>query len=101
MFFLAISPYGSLRLSGRMLKSMPRLRREEVALQLSIELPDALFKRPSLTASVVVPASSISVPVIDAQVIDNIRNAVLRDVGIDLTIAVVEPCSVPQNKGGE
>jgi hypothetical protein len=42
VFFLAISPNGSQRLSGRMLKSMPSLDRSEIALQLTVELPSRI-----------------------------------------------------------
>ena len=94
IFFVAISPSGRNGLGGRMLKSMPRLERDEVALQLTVELPDAIFKKPSLSASVVVPEGTVKGPVIDATVVDNIRAVVSRELGVNLSIAPVEPTRV-------
>jgi hypothetical protein len=88
-FFLAMSPCGSQRLSARIAKSMPGLKRDEIALALTIELPDALFKKPQLTASVVVPESSVKGPVLDANVVDNIQSVISRQLGVDLKISLV------------
>lgn len=93
-FFLALSPSGRTGLSGRVAKSMPGLKRDEIAVALTIELPSALFKKPQLTASIVVPESSVTGPVIDSTVVDNIRSVISRQLGVDLKIAVVD-CTTP------
>jgi len=69
----------------------PRLAADEVAMQLTIRVPDALFRRPQLEAAITVPADQVSRPTIDAQVLDNIRAELVRQLGVDLRIAVVEP----------
>lgn len=90
-FHLALSRNGNWRLSGRMSRGLPSLKPGEVAMALTIRLPDALFKKPSLRATVDVPSTCVSAPVIDSKVVDNIREVVSQQLGIEMTIAVVEP----------
>lgn len=90
-FFLALSLFGGKRLSARIGKSMPRLKANEVALSLQVTLPVALFNKPSLQASIVVPPESVSTPVIDATVVENIRAVISQQLGVNLTIAVIQP----------
>lgn len=90
-FYLALSQNGRWRLSGRLTKSLPALKVGEIALSLSVKLPETLFKKPSLRASIEIPESAVSAPVIDSTVVDNIREVVSQQLGVDLTIAVVDP----------
>lgn len=62
-----------------------------VALKLNIHLPDSLFKKPQLQATIKIKDSDVSKPVINAEVLDNIKEAVSTQLGVDLTINVVEP----------
>jgi hypothetical protein len=94
-FFLALSQCGVQRLSARITKSLPSLKRDEIALALTVELPDALFEKPSLQATVTIPEASVKAPFIAAEIIDNIRAVVSRElVGVNLSIAVVEPTAL-------
>jgi hypothetical protein len=100
-FFLALSQNGRWRLSGRLSKSLPALKAGEIALSLTVKLPETLFKKPSLRASIEVPESAVSAPVIDSAVVDNIREIVQQQLGVDLQIAVVEPTRVEINGNPE
>jgi hypothetical protein len=60
-------------------------------MKLAITVPDALFRRPQLEASITVPADQVSRPTIDAQVLDNIREQMRQAIGVDMRIALVEP----------
>jgi len=81
--------------SVRVAKNVPRLDANEIALKLRLDLPDELFKRPQLEASITVPRNAVTTAVVSAEVGDNIREVVRQQLGIDLTINVVE------QKGGE
>lgn len=91
VFFLALSPSGRWRLSGRLTKSLPALKSGEIALSLTVRLPETLFKKPSLRASIEVPESAVSPPVINGEVVDNIREIVSQKLGVDLQISVIDP----------
>ena len=90
-FYLALSRKGLWSLSGRISQRLPALKSGEVALALTVKLPETLFRKPSLRASVEVPESSVSTPVIDSVVLDNIKEVIAQQLGADLTIAVVQP----------
>lgn len=74
----------------RLMTSLPSLAPNEVAIRLEIELPDALFTKPSLEARVTVPDSAVTRPVVDAVVQENICAALQQQLGVELTIQVVE-----------
>lgn len=72
-----------------MTKSSPALASNEVAVKVSIELPDEIFDKPSLQANIVVPASAVSKPVINAGVIDNVQEIIKQNTGFDVRLEVV------------
>lgn len=82
-------PYNSLSL--RLSRRKPALDPGEVAIRVRLELPDALFARPRLEARIAVPADQVSRPTINAAVVENIREALQQQLGVDLQIAVVVP----------
>ena len=90
-FHLVLKRKGSWSLSARLTQKMPALKSDEVALSLSVKVPETLFKKPALRASITVPEEAVSRPTIDAGVVDNIRELISQNLGIDFTIAVVEP----------
>ncbi len=67
-----------------------RIPSNAVPLKLELNLPDALFSRPQLQATIKIDESSVSAPVIDAQVLDNIKQELQKQIGVDLTINIVE-----------
>lgn len=85
------STYSSYRkYTSRMSKGSPKLDSDEVAVLVSIELPDALFEKPSLQASIVVPKEAVSKPVIEAAVIDNVQDIIKQNTGFEVKLEVVE-----------
>ena len=76
--------------SARLTVSSPALDSHEVAVKISLDIPDELFSRPQLQASIKVPNDSVSALVIEADVIDNIQEIVSKELGVDLNIALVE-----------
>lgn len=91
-FYLAISrrDRGTGLIAG-ITRSMPRLARGEVALALDLKIPAAIFESPTLRASIEVPADAVKAPVIDSIVLDNIKQVMSQQLGVNLEISVVEP----------
>ncbi len=62
-----------------------------IALKLNIHIPDAIFKKPQLEATIKINESDITKPLINAETIDNIKQVLSQNLGIDMTIQMVEP----------
>lgn len=76
--------------TARITSGKPSLNSHEVAVFLSLDIPDSLFERPQLSATLSIPASSVGQTTIDAAVVDNIHGVVQRELGIDLNISLPE-----------
>ena len=76
--------------SARLSVNAPALDSHEVAVKISLDIPEDLFIKPQLEASIQVPSDSVNKPVIEADVIDNIQEIVSRELGIDLNIGILE-----------
>lgn len=63
----------------------PKLGPGEVSMQLAISVPDSLFKRPQLRASVSIPDNAAP-PVISADVRDNIARVLSDQLGITVHV---------------
>ena len=68
-------------LSASIHQRRPSVGPGEVSMQLDVDVPDALFKRPTLRASVKVP-NGAAPPVIDSLVQDNIAEVLSKQLGI-------------------
>lgn len=84
------SRYGSLRHNVRMVEKAPKLKGNEVSVRISINLPDALFKRPELVAKLDVPASAVRDIHISPDVTDNIEKIIKEATGLTVSINVIE-----------
>lgn len=61
-----------------------------IAIKLNIIIPDAIFKKPQLEATIKINEADVSKPIINAEVLDNIKMALNQNLGIDLKIEVVQ-----------
>lgn len=77
--------------SARITTQPPNLKRNEIAVLLNLDIPDALFEKPQLQASITIPDDAVTQPIIDASVVDNIEVVLQQELGVDLSVAVVEP----------
>ncbi len=89
-FYLAVKKKRWNVLTARLCNKVPSLASGEVAIKLTIGVPDALFQRPQLHARITVPESAVSKPVIDATVLDNIKESLTQQFGLDVQVALVE-----------
>lgn len=61
-----------------------------IALKLNIHVPDSIFKKPQLQATIKIKEEDITKPDITAQVLDNIKEVFQQNFGADLTVHIVE-----------
>lgn len=87
--YIIVKKSGRFSYSSRMTKGTPALDRNEIAVKVSIEIPDAIFERPALTATIKVPDTAVSKPVIEAEVIDNVQDIIKQNTGFDVKLEVV------------
>lgn len=78
-------------MSARLALKSPSLAKDEIALKISVEVPDALFNRPQLQAKITIPQSAVTAPVVDAQVLDNVREILQQQTGLDVSVSLVSP----------
>ena len=88
--YLIIGKKRNSKPSARLTVTPPALESHEVAVKLSLDVPEELFTKPQLEATIRVPADSVNSPVIEAEVIDNIQEIVSKQLGVDLSIGLVE-----------
>lgn len=87
-FYLALSqsqrwPY----LSARVTAKAPSLGPGEIAMELSVSVPAALFRRPTLSASISIP-DNLPEPVISAEVQDRIAATLSDQLGVQVHLTV-------------
>lgn len=82
--YLSISSRGSV--AAR--KNRQEAGRDEVVIGLNIELPNALFQRPALTASIAVAEKDAPTLDITGEVMDNIKDAIHAETGMTFKIDV-------------
>lgn len=87
--WLTVNSKGASRLTA----GKPGLDWDEVTIQLSIDLPDALFKRPRLEANITVPDEAAASETINAVVSDNVQEAIEQATGLTFSVAIVEPAN--------
>lgn len=88
-FYLVIGKGGSVAAK----KNKPSLSFDEIAIAMNLELPDALFKKPALEATVTIPAEAALPQNIEADVVANVKEAIQTSTGLEVRISVVQPDS--------
>lgn len=84
------SRYGYLKEKVELRERVPTLKGNQVSLRLQITIPDAVFKRPQLEASLVVPDTAIAPLNISPEMTDNISKIVKETTGLTIAVKVVE-----------
>ena len=85
--FLIVSDAGSTRI----MKKRPALAYNEIMMLLHIELPDALFNKPMLRASVTVPDQAAQMDVIHATTQGDFKDAIASATGLEVDVIVKPP----------
>lgn len=92
--FLIINSRGNVTIRER----QPRLAGNEIALKLSLEVPDELFTRPVLEAKMSIPKDAVPKATITPQITDNIEQIIKEATGLNMIVSVIEH---PQEKEEE
>jgi len=88
--YLVVGKQRNHKPSARLTVTTPGLEWHEIAIKLALDIPDDLFTKPQLEASIIVPNDALSAPVIEAETTDNIQRIISKELGVDLQISVVE-----------
>jgi len=85
--WLTISASGTAKISV----NRPYMAVDEIAILLSLDIPDALFTKPKLVAEIKVPDTAVKPEQVTAEVTDNIEEAIKSVTGLEMRVSVVEP----------
>ena len=85
--WLTISRNGTAKISV----NRPYMAVDEIAILLSLDIPDALITKPKLVAEIKVPETSVTPEQMTAEVTDNIAEAIKSVTGLEMRVSVVEP----------
>lgn len=85
-FYLVVSKSGSVAAK----KNKPHLAFDEIAILQNLELPDALFKKPALEATVTIPNEAALPQQIEADVVANVKEAIQQSTGLEVRLSIVK-----------
>lgn len=89
--WLTVNKQGSTRLTA----SAPALEVDEITMQLEVSIPDALFRKPRLQASITIPESAATPEVFSTEVVDNVQELIRQATGLEMVVKVVEHAPDP------
>ena len=85
-FFLHVKENGSIRTTKQKTTTNP----DEVSIAMEIELPDKLFQKPIISGKITVDESMVSPNTIEANVEEQIKEAISGVKGVTLTLTIPE-----------
>lgn len=68
-------------------KLKPATKANEVAVKISVEIPDAYFETPELSAKITVPEEAVNKPVITPEVQDNLAVLISEQLGMKVHVS--------------
>ncbi len=86
-FFLIVNKKGGVRTT----KTQPDLRWDEISIQMNLDLPDNLFRKPLLSASITVDEKKVTPAVISPEITNNIQESIKQHTGVEVKLIIVEP----------
>ena len=84
--YLIVSNTGKVRVT----KTKPALEWNEIAINMLVSLPDLLFKRPLLSANVVVGDGAVSPVEISSEILINTAQLIEQQTGLKVELSVVD-----------
>ncbi len=84
-FYLVVNSGGSVKVY----KNKPNLGWDEISIKQNLELPDALFQKPSLEATVIIPDDAAMPKTIDADVVADVHAAIKSATGLEVRLNVI------------
>jgi hypothetical protein len=80
-------------------KAKPTTKADEVAVKLTVEIPDSYFEVPELSAKIIVPESMVNNPAITPQVGHNLSKLIEKQLGLKVHLSVGDDEPEPLTKG--
>lgn len=84
-FYLVVNRNGTVKTY----KNRPGLSWDEIAIRQNLTLPDALFQKPQLEATVIIPDEAALPTLIDAEVVVNVKEAIEQASGMEVRLSVI------------
>lgn len=89
-FYLTIGSNGAVKATKN-----PRYTEwDEVCIGVSVVLPDSLFSRPSINATIVIKSEDVMPFAIDADTTDLVKNAIEQSTGMEVKLIITNPDTV-------
>lgn len=86
-FYLIVDQSGSVKTR----KTKADVAWSEIAVMIRLSVPDQLFQKPQLTATITVPQDAATAPVISSEVQDNIAQAIKEHSGFNVSLRIEKP----------
>lgn len=86
-FYLVVNSKGDTKTC----KTSPNLKRDEMSIALTLDLPDRLFMKPYLSGTIVIPDDAVESTVITPEITNNIESAIKEHSGVDVKLSIQEP----------
>jgi hypothetical protein len=86
--YLIVKKCNSWKASARVTDKKPSLHPDEVAIYLTINIPDTLFQRPALKAEIKIDENTVPSQ-ISAEVIDNVKQIIQDNLGMTIEISQI------------
>lgn len=74
----------------RIVERVPTLQGNEFSLRLRLDIPDAIFERPQLSAELAVPSTSVQEIKITPDVTKKIESIIKESTGLTMNVSVIE-----------
>jgi hypothetical protein len=84
--YLVVNANGGCKLYS----NRPDLGWDEVAVQLDINIPDQMFRRPAITASLTIGEDQIPMQDVTVEMVNEIQELVLNNLGVSLKLVQPE-----------
>lgn len=82
--FLLVNSTGQVRVT----KHRALVKADEISMGLNLELPRSLFRKPTLSATLIVPESAGNPESIPVEVQDTVRDAIVASTGLQVRLMV-------------
>lgn len=86
-FYLTVNSNGNVKVT----KNPTRVDMKEVSIGVNLELPDVLFKRPQIQATINIGEEYARPFIIDADTAGLVKNAIEQSTGLDIKLSIVNP----------
>lgn len=92
-FYLVLNKKGVKKVS----KGRPSLDWDEISISMEVSLPNSLFEKPQLHATVKVDDNQVAPTIINAEMKDNIQTAIQQHTGIPIKLTIVNESNGQDN----